>query len=134
MSPASPDTASNPHTPCSRDSHRLLSSEDTRCSTPDFSFEERVRCRFLWRRRQRRRLRVDTTLPCLQTVAPWERRAFPLPEDPAPEPEADGEQHARPRMRSISGCRAAYGRLDSDDAAAADLPCDDDKVKASTQR
>lgn len=43
MSPASPDTASNPHTPCSRDSHRLLSSEDTRCSTPDFTFEERVR-------------------------------------------------------------------------------------------
>lgn len=42
MSPASPDTASNPHTPCSRDSHRLLSSEDTRCSTPDFTFEERV--------------------------------------------------------------------------------------------
>lgn len=43
MSPASPDTTSNPHTPCSRDSHRLLSSEDTRCSTPDFTFEERVR-------------------------------------------------------------------------------------------
>lgn len=42
MSPASPDTTSNPHTPCSRDSHRLLSSEDTRCSTPDFTFEERV--------------------------------------------------------------------------------------------
>lgn len=43
MSPPSPDTTSNPHTPCSRDSHRLLSSEDTRCSTPDFTFEERVR-------------------------------------------------------------------------------------------
>lgn len=49
MSPASPDTTSNPHTPCSRDSHRLLSSEDTRCSTPDFTFEERVgtACRHL---------------------------------------------------------------------------------------
>lgn len=43
MSPGSPDNTSNPHTPCSRDSHRLLSSEDTRCSTPDFTFEERVR-------------------------------------------------------------------------------------------
>lgn len=109
MSPASPDTASNPHTPCSRDSHRLLSSEDTRCSTPDFTFEER-------------------------TVAPWERRSFPLPEDPAPEPEAESDHHIRPRMRSISGCRAtAYGRLDSDDA---DLPCDDDgpKLKAATHR
>ncbi|KAK2820091.1 hypothetical protein Q5P01_023050 [Channa striata] len=110
MSPASPDTTSNPHTPCSRDSHRLLSSEDTRCSTPDFSFEER-------------------------TVAPWERRSFPLPEDPAPEPEAESDHHIRPRMRSISGCRAtAYGRLDSDDM---DLPCDDDsthKNKASTHR
>ncbi|XP_070846394.1 KAT8 regulatory NSL complex subunit 1-like isoform X1 [Chaetodon trifascialis] len=109
MSPASPDTASNPHTPCSRDSHRLLSSEDTRCSTPDFTFEER-------------------------TVAPWERRSFPLPEDPAPEPEAESD-HIRPRMRSISGCRAtAYGRLDSDDA---EPPCDEDggpKHKASTHR
>lgn len=48
-------------------------------------------------------------------MAPWERRTFPLTEDPAPEPEA--EYHIRPRMRSISGCRsAAYGRLDSDDA------------------
>ncbi|XP_061564038.1 KAT8 regulatory NSL complex subunit 1-like isoform X2 [Cololabis saira] len=98
MSPASPDASSNPHTPCSRDSHRLLSSEDTRCSTPDFTFEER-------------------------TVAPWERRSFPLAEDPAPEPEADPD-HIRPRMRTISGCRAtAYGRLDSDDM---ELPCGDD--------
>ncbi|XP_073345348.1 KAT8 regulatory NSL complex subunit 1 isoform X4 [Pagrus major] len=110
MSPASPDTTSNPHTPCSRDSHRLLSSEDTRCSTPDFTFEER-------------------------TVAPWERRSFPLPEDPAPEPEAESDHHIRPRMRSISGCRAAtYGRLDSDEM---ELPCDDDsgpKHKAPTHR
>ena len=42
MSPPSPDATSNPHTPCSRDSQRLPSSEDTRCSTPDFTFEERV--------------------------------------------------------------------------------------------
>uniref|UniRef100_A0A3Q4I8B4 KAT8 regulatory NSL complex subunit 1a n=1 Tax=Neolamprologus brichardi TaxID=32507 RepID=A0A3Q4I8B4_NEOBR len=113
MSPASPDTASNPHTPCSRDSHRLLSSEDTRCSTPDFTFEER-------------------------TVAPWERRCFPLPEDPAPEPESESDHQVRPRMRSISGCRAmAYGRLDSDDA---EPPLDDEnsggalKHKSSTHR
>ncbi|KAF7665101.1 hypothetical protein LDENG_00155350 [Lucifuga dentata] len=109
MSPASPDTTSNPHTPCSRDSHRLLSSEDTRCSTPDFTFEER-------------------------TVAPWECRSFPLSEDPAPEPEPESDHHIRPRMRSISGCRATgYGRIDSDDA---DLPCEDDgpKHKAATHR
>ncbi|XP_012718228.2 KAT8 regulatory NSL complex subunit 1 isoform X1 [Fundulus heteroclitus] len=108
MSPPSPDASSNPQTPCSRDSHRLLSNEDTRCSTPDFTFEER-------------------------TVAPWERRSFPLPEDPAPEPETD--QLIRPRVRSISGCRASgYGRLDSDDA---ELPCDDDggpKLRASSHR
>uniref|UniRef100_A0A1A8CTG9 KAT8 regulatory NSL complex subunit 1 n=1 Tax=Nothobranchius kadleci TaxID=1051664 RepID=A0A1A8CTG9_NOTKA len=107
MSPASPDASSNPHTPCSRDSHRLLSNEDTRCSTPDFTFEER-------------------------TVAPWERRSFPLQEDPAPEPETD---HIRPRMRTISGCRAtAYARLDSDDP---ELACDDDSVskfRASAHR
>ncbi|XP_076007679.1 KAT8 regulatory NSL complex subunit 1-like isoform X2 [Genypterus blacodes] len=119
MSPASPDTTSNPHTPCSRDSHRLLSSEDTRCSTPDFTFEER-------------------------TVAPWESRFFPLSEDPAPEPESESD-HIRPRLHSISGCRAmGFGRLDSDDM---DLPCgggggddddDDDgsglKLKAAAQR
>ncbi|KAM4526607.1 KAT8 regulatory NSL complex subunit 1-like isoform 2-T5 [Fundulus diaphanus] len=108
MSPPSPDASSNPQTPCSRDSHRLLSNEDTRCSTPDFTFEER-------------------------TVAPWECRSFPLPEDPAPEPETD--QLIRPRIRSISGCRATgYGRLDSDDA---ELPCDDDggpKLRASSHR
>ncbi|XP_034073386.1 KAT8 regulatory NSL complex subunit 1-like isoform X2 [Gymnodraco acuticeps] len=104
MSPPSPDTASNPHTPCSRDSHRLLSSEDTRCSTPDFTFEER-------------------------TVAPWERRGFPMPADPELEPESD----IRPRIRTISGCRAtAYGRLDSDDM---EPPCDEDggsKLKAAS--
>ncbi|KAM9425934.1 KAT8 regulatory NSL complex subunit 1 isoform 2-T5 [Pholidichthys leucotaenia] len=111
MSPPSPDTTSNPNTPCSRDSHRLLSSEDTRCSTPDFTFEER-------------------------TVAPWECRTFPLPEDPAPEPAAESDHHIRPRMRSISGCRAmAYARLDSDDS---EQPLDDDvggpKQKASAHR
>ncbi|XP_077358007.1 KAT8 regulatory NSL complex subunit 1-like [Festucalex cinctus] len=85
----SPVSPPSPDTPCSRDSHRLVSSEDTRCSTPDFAFEER-------------------------TVAPWERRNFPLAEDPAPEPEADGER-VRPRMRSLSGCRSFDGRHNSDD-------------------
>ncbi|KAM6951083.1 KAT8 regulatory NSL complex subunit 1-like [Aplochiton taeniatus] len=100
VSPASPDATSNPYTPCSRDSHRLLSSEDTRCSTPDFPFEER-------------------------TVAPWERRNFPLSEDPAPEPEV--ETDIQPIMRSLSGCRApGYGRLDPDET---DLPCEDDGQK-----
>ncbi|XP_019730036.1 KAT8 regulatory NSL complex subunit 1 [Hippocampus comes] len=106
LSPPSPDT------PCSRDSHRLMSSEDTRCSTPDFAFEER-------------------------TVAPWERRNFPLAEDPAPEPEADGER-ARPRMRSLSGCRA-FGRPDSDDGEPScchddDEDDDDDAAPAAGPR
>ncbi|XP_010862718.1 KAT8 regulatory NSL complex subunit 1 isoform X2 [Esox lucius] len=97
VSPASPDATSNPHTPCSRDSHsRLLSSEDTRCSTPDFNFEER-------------------------TVAPWEHRNFPLPEDPAPEPEVErGEEMKRARERSISGCPSTGYDTDSP------MPCDDD--------
>ncbi|KAM9715744.1 LOW QUALITY PROTEIN: KAT8 regulatory NSL complex subunit 1-like [Menidia menidia] len=94
-SPPSADDASNPQTPGSQ---RLLSSEDTRCSTPDFCFEER-------------------------TVAPWERRCFPLPEDPLPEPDPDPEP-PRPRARSISGCRAtAFGRPDSDDT---ETPCEED--------
>lgn len=110
MSPASPDATSNPHTPCSRDSHRLLSNEDTRCSTPDFTFEER-------------------------TVAPWERRNFPMSEDPEMQPEAESDHAAiAARMRSISGCRSTgYSRLDSDDM---DLPCEEDdlKHKAPTHR
>ncbi|KAG7282753.1 hypothetical protein CRUP_029961 [Coryphaenoides rupestris] len=112
MSPPSPDATSNPQTPCSRDSHRLLSNEDTRCSTPDFTFEER-------------------------TVAPWERRNFPMLEDPEIEPEVESNRTATTvttRMRSISGCRATgYGRLDSDDM---DLPCEEDnlKLKAPTHR
>ncbi|KAJ8284484.1 hypothetical protein COCON_G00033340 [Conger conger] len=85
--PASPDTAHlqdygplpSPHSPASpdllplpRDSHRLLSSEDTRCSTPDFTFEE-------------------------LTVQPWERRNFPLEEDPALEPaEQSGPEGEQP--------------------------------------
>ncbi|TTO31545.1 KAT8 regulatory NSL complex subunit 1 [Bagarius yarrelli] len=44
-SPASPEllTLSHTHTPASRDSHRFLSNEDTRCSTPDTSYDETVK-------------------------------------------------------------------------------------------
>ncbi|KAJ8404309.1 hypothetical protein AAFF_G00340820 [Aldrovandia affinis] len=80
-SPASPDLLSNPHTPGSRDSHRLHSSEDTRCSTPDFSFEELVP----------------------QPVVPWDRRTFPLEFDPVPEPDDVCSPTGRgPRRPSIS--------------------------------
>ncbi|KAK6470265.1 KAT8 regulatory NSL complex subunit 1-like isoform X1 [Huso huso] len=79
-SPASPDAISNPYTPGSRDSHRLQSSEDTRCSTPDFSFEE-------------------------VTVQPWERRTFPLSSDPVNETEDHCELQDWPMrgIRRISG-------------------------------
>lgn len=77
-----PDSASNPQTPCShRDSHRLLSSEDTRCSTPEYTYEE-------------------------QAVSPWERRSFPLCGDPVLEADfwsCDVPQ----RIRSVSGSSRA---------------------------
>ncbi|KAB5517696.1 hypothetical protein PHYPO_G00170190 [Pangasianodon hypophthalmus] len=85
-SPASPEllTLSHTHTPASRDSHRFLSNEDTRCSTPDTSYDE-------------------------TPVQPWERRTFPLDADPA----QDHEQHVCPSSertfrtaRRISGCRS----------------------------
>lgn len=41
-SPISPELLSAPLTPLSRDSMRLLSSEDTRCSTPEAGFDELV--------------------------------------------------------------------------------------------
>ncbi|XP_066520268.1 KAT8 regulatory NSL complex subunit 1 isoform X2 [Hoplias malabaricus] len=63
LSPPSPDTPSSrdAHTPHQRDTYWLYS-EDTSCSTPDYSFEER-------------------------TVQPWERRNFPLHRDPVTEPQ-----------------------------------------------
>ncbi|KAL4630885.1 KAT8 regulatory NSL complex subunit 1 [Arapaima gigas] len=85
-SPASPDLLSNPHTPCSRDSHRLQGSEDTRCSTPDFTFEE-------------------------LTVQPWERRTFPLMEDPLVEPENPAEVDCERPGRGFR--RVTGGRLGS---------------------
>lgn len=52
-SPISPELLSAPFTPLSRDSMRLLSSEDTRCSTPEASLDEQVgagsdRGRLVW--------------------------------------------------------------------------------------
>uniref|UniRef100_A0A8C3J7Q1 KAT8 regulatory NSL complex subunit 1 n=1 Tax=Calidris pygmaea TaxID=425635 RepID=A0A8C3J7Q1_9CHAR len=52
-SPISPELLSAPLTPLSRDSMRLLSSEDTRCSTPEAGLDEQVgdgscRGRWLW--------------------------------------------------------------------------------------
>lgn len=41
-SPISPELLSAPLTPLSRDSMRLLSSEDTRCSTPEAGLDEQV--------------------------------------------------------------------------------------------
>ncbi|XP_036387361.1 KAT8 regulatory NSL complex subunit 1 isoform X1 [Megalops cyprinoides] len=109
-SPASPDLLSNPYTPGSRDSHRLHSSEDTRCSTPDFTFEELVP----------------------QTVQPWERRNFPLAEDPVMEPEdqssPEGEQPGR-AMRRISGSKTGCSRSESESGAASPSPDDSSKQK-----
>ncbi|XP_053217584.1 KAT8 regulatory NSL complex subunit 1 isoform X3 [Podarcis raffonei] len=69
-SPISPDMFSGPHTPLSRDSMRHLSSEDTRCSTPDSGLDE-------------------------QTVQPWERRHFPLSYNPKTECEDQLDPHDR---------------------------------------
>ncbi|KAL2077958.1 hypothetical protein ACEWY4_025643 [Coilia grayii] len=74
---ASPISPPSPDTPSSRDSH-------TRCSTPDFTYEER-------------------------TVLPWDRRNFPLFEDPVilddpsgPEVESPGDTLSRLRVESES--------------------------------
>ncbi|MBN3290218.1 KANL1 protein, partial [Polypterus senegalus] len=82
-SPASPDLISNPYTPGSRDSHRPQSSEDTRCSTPDLSFEE-------------------------LTVQPWERRNFPLLDDPVIDCGDHSELQDRPprNIRRVSGSKS----------------------------
>ncbi|KAI1884133.1 hypothetical protein AGOR_G00223310 [Albula goreensis] len=110
-SPASPDLLSNPHTPCSRDSHRLQSSEDTRCSTPDFSYEE---------------------LP----VQPWERRTFPLECDPVTEPDdlgsPVGDRLGRaPRRVSIS--KSGSSKSESENGPPSPDPCPEDgcRQKAS---
>ncbi|XP_066554821.1 KAT8 regulatory NSL complex subunit 1 isoform X2 [Amia ocellicauda] len=98
-SPASPDVLSNPHTPGSRDSHRPQPGDDTRCSTPDFTFEELL-------------------------VQPWERRNFPLPCAPEPEPEPEDLGEAAERMmrgiRRISGSKSS-SRSESENGPASPL-------------
>ncbi|XP_005994691.1 KAT8 regulatory NSL complex subunit 1 [Latimeria chalumnae] len=81
-SPISPDLLSNSHTPASRDSVRLLSNEDTRCSTPDIGNDE-------------------------QTIQPWERRSFPLSYNSKTECEDQSESQDRSSrsMRRTSGSR-----------------------------
>ncbi|XP_062858682.1 KAT8 regulatory NSL complex subunit 1 [Trichomycterus rosablanca] len=92
LSPPSPDTpcSRDAHTPSSKDSHtpqtrdaqRPACGEDTRCSTPDCTYEEK-------------------------TVQPWERRSFPLPEEPeAPEPRTKPRPHQRPDRRPDSESEA----------------------------
>ncbi|XP_023692775.2 KAT8 regulatory NSL complex subunit 1 [Paramormyrops kingsleyae] len=112
-SPASPDLLSNPHTPCSRDSQRLQSSEDTSCSTPDFTFEE-------------------------QTVQPFERRNFPLVEDPGEEQEDPGslESERQSRgIRRISGSRLSLSRSESENGPSSPFLEESCKQKpAPTQR
>ncbi|XP_028675656.1 KAT8 regulatory NSL complex subunit 1 [Erpetoichthys calabaricus] len=92
-SPASPDLISNPYTPGSRDSHRPQSSEDTRCSTPDLSFEE-------------------------LTVQPWERRNFPLLDDPVIDCGDHSELQDRPprNIRRVSGSKPVNKETENETA------------------
>ncbi|XP_066529971.1 KAT8 regulatory NSL complex subunit 1 isoform X2 [Hoplias malabaricus] len=116
-SPASPELLmfSGLHTPCSRDSQRLLSNEDTRCSTPDTVYDEMV------------------SLP----VQPFERRTFPLDSDPALESE---DQCNTPTDRScrtirrISGCKTGSSKSESDAGPPSPLPEDSSKQKANTHK
>uniref|UniRef100_A0A4W4FVS9 PEHE domain-containing protein n=1 Tax=Electrophorus electricus TaxID=8005 RepID=A0A4W4FVS9_ELEEL len=93
-SPVSPELLMLPglHTPAPRDSHRLLSNEDTRCSTPDTVYDE-------------------------MPVQPWERRYFPLVVDPVLEQE-DQSSPASERpcraMRRVSGCKTGSSKSESD--------------------
>ncbi|XP_063156689.1 KAT8 regulatory NSL complex subunit 1 isoform X1 [Candoia aspera] len=89
-SPISPDLFSGPHTPLSRDSMRHLSTEDTRCSTPDSGLDE-------------------------QTVQPWERRSFPLSYNP----KTECEDQSEPQDRSSRCTRRTSGSKPSREADAA---------------
>ncbi|XP_072212841.1 KAT8 regulatory NSL complex subunit 1 isoform X2 [Excalfactoria chinensis] len=84
-SPISPELLSAPLTPLSRDSLRLLPSEDTRCSTPEALDE--------------------------QAVLPWERRCFPLCYDPRTE----CEDQCDPQDRSSRCTRRTSGSKSSRD-------------------
>ncbi|XP_060760444.1 KAT8 regulatory NSL complex subunit 1 isoform X2 [Neoarius graeffei] len=112
-SPASPELLafSHTHTPASRDSHRLLSNEDTRCSTPDTSYDE-------------------------TPVQPWERRTFPLDADPT----QDHEQHMSPggertyrTARRISGCRSG-SRSECEGEPPSPLAEDTGRHRSNSQR
>ncbi|XP_028842985.1 KAT8 regulatory NSL complex subunit 1 isoform X2 [Denticeps clupeoides] len=99
-SPASPELLPNLY---SRETHRLLSNEDTRCSTPDNTCEE-------------------------MPVQPWECRDFPLEFDPLQE--AD-EQQCSPTgdrsyrtIRRISGCKTGSSKSESDAGPPSPLPDD----------
>ncbi|XP_030630400.1 KAT8 regulatory NSL complex subunit 1 [Chanos chanos] len=92
LSPASPDTPGSRDGHSSRDAHRLLSSEDTRSSTPDCIYEER-------------------------TVQPWERRTFPLSEDPVAEPKESAKLDWDPNQRYSSNGREGHTRAESESEA-----------------
>ncbi|XP_040473546.1 KAT8 regulatory NSL complex subunit 1 isoform X3 [Falco naumanni] len=83
-SPISPELLCAPLTPLSRDSMRLLSSEDTRCSTPEAGLDE-------------------------QAVQPWERRTFPLSYDPRTECEdqSDPQDRLSRCTRRTSGSKSS---------------------------
>lgn len=83
-SPVSPELHSAPLTPVSRDSVRLLSNEDTRCSTPEAGLDE-------------------------QAVQPWERRNFPLSYNPKTECEdqSDPQDRLSRCTRRTSGSKSA---------------------------
>ncbi|XP_026882534.2 KAT8 regulatory NSL complex subunit 1 isoform X2 [Electrophorus electricus] len=116
-SPVSPELLMLPglHTPAPRDSHRLLSNEDTRCSTPDTVYDEMV----------------------LQPVQPWERRYFPLVVDPVLEQE-DQSSPASERpcraMRRVSGCKTGSSKSESDAGPPSPLAEDSSKQKATPHK
>uniref|UniRef100_A0A8D0H163 PEHE domain-containing protein n=1 Tax=Sphenodon punctatus TaxID=8508 RepID=A0A8D0H163_SPHPU len=83
-SPISPDLLSAPLTPLSRDSMRLLSSEETRCSTPEADLDEQI-------------------------VQPWERRTFPLSYNP----KTECEDQSDPQDRSSRCTRRTSGSKSS---------------------
>ncbi|XP_042530033.1 KAT8 regulatory NSL complex subunit 1 isoform X1 [Dipodomys spectabilis] len=81
-SPISPELHSAPLTPIARDALRHLTSEDTRCSTPELGLDE-------------------------QSVQPWERRTFPLAYSPQAECEdqLDAQERAARCTRRSSGSK-----------------------------